>query len=210
MTVALEAEDLACVRSGMPVFDGVSFRLDGGSAMAVRGPNGSGKSSLLRLIGGLARPDRGAISLDAGEGPVPTEELAQHSHLIGHKAGITDAMSTLDNLRFHTGLLGGEVSLVETALGRFGLEALAHQRAATLSAGQRRRLSLARLITTPRRLWLLDEPMESLDAVGEARVQTLLAEHCAAGGIALIATHGTAPRAARLELSLVPQEPIAA
>ncbi len=210
MAVTLEALDLACMRGGAPVFAGVSFQLEGGSAMAVRGPNGSGKSSLLRLMGGLIRPERGTIALDLGEGPMPIDELAKHSHLIGHKAGITDAMSAIANLRFQTGLLGGDLALVGPALERLGLGALAHQRAATLSAGQRRRLSLARLITTPRRLWLLDEPMESLDAAGEALVQTMLVEHCASGGIALIATHGAAPRAARLELSLEPPERVAA
>lgn len=188
------------------MFGGVSFRLENGAALVVRGPNGSGKSSLLRLLGGLARADHGTISLDVGDGPVPAEELGRHSHLIGHKGGVTDAMSVEANLRFQTELLGGNSSLMDAALTRLGLMPLAHQRAMTLSAGQRKRLALARLITAPRKLWLLDEPMESLDAAGEALVQTLLGEHCASGGIALIATHGSAPRAARLELALLPEQ----
>ncbi|MFZ1991789.1 MAG: heme ABC exporter ATP-binding protein CcmA [Alphaproteobacteria bacterium] len=210
MTILLEVADLGCVRGGKPVFGGVSFRLESGAALVVRGPNGSGKSSLLRLLGGLARPDQGAISLDIGEGRVLVEELGRHSHLIGHKGGITDAMSVQANLRFQTELLGGSPLLIDAALTRLGLIPIAHQRAQTLSAGQRKRLALARLITVPRQLWLLDEPLESLDAEGEALVQTLLGEHCASGGIALVATHGSAPRAARLELALIPEERIAA
>ena len=210
MPVALEVRDLACIRGGQTVFSGVRFRLGSGSAMAVRGPNGSGKSSLLRLIGGLIRPVRGTILLDVGEGQAPSDELGRRSHLIGHRAGITDAMSVEANLRFQTGLLGGDESLIEAALGRVGLATVTRQQAQTLSAGQRRRLALARLITAPRKLWLLDEPTESLDTSGEALVQALLAEHCASGGMALVATHGAAPRAARLELSLIPPERIAA
>lgn len=192
------------------MFTGVSFRLESGSAMVVRGPNGSGKSSLLRLLGGLARAERGTITLDVGDGQVPSDELSRHSHLIGHRAGITEAMSVVANLRFHTGLLGGEGDRVAAALERAGLEHVARQRTQTLSAGQRRRLALARLITVPRRLWLLDEPTKSLDVSGEALVQALLNEHCASGGIALVATHGAAPQAARRELSLIPSERIAA
>jgi heme exporter protein A len=119
-------------------------------------------------------------------------------------------MSLVANLRFHTELLGGDGSLVEAALTRAGLMSLARQRAQILSAGQRKRLALSRLITTPRKVWLLDEPTESLDAAGEALAQALIAEHCTAGGIALVATHGAPPRAVRLELSLVPPERIAA
>ena len=210
MVLTLEVSSLACVRGGAAVFSDVSFRLAGGTAMTIRGPNGSGKSSLLRLIGGLMRPTRGAILLDHGKGPQAMDERSRHSHLIGHKLGITDAMSAVGNLRFQTGLLGGDLSRVESALDRLGLQSFAHQRAGLLSAGQRRRLALARLMSAPRPLWLLDEPMESLDAAGETLVQSMLSEHCASGGMALIATHGIAPRAARFELSLVPVEKAAA
>lgn len=210
MRNSLEVTNLACSRGGTIVFAEIGFRLEGGSAMTVRGPNGSGKSSLLRVVGGLAGPERGTVALDLGVGPVPFAELGRHSHLIGHRAGITDAMTVEANLRFHTGLLGGDTARVVTALERAGLAPFASQRAHILSAGQRRRLALARLISVPRKLWLLDEPTKSLDSAGEALVQTLLTEHCASGGIALVATHGAAPRAARLELSLILPEPIAA
>lgn len=210
MAAALEVRDLACLRGGQVVFSGVSFELARGSALVVRGPNGSGKSSLLRLLGGLSRADHGAISLDLGEGLVPIDELGRYSHLIGHKAGITDAMSVMANLHFQTELLGGDPSRINSALTRLGLSSIAHQRAQALSAGQRKRLALARLIAVPRKLWLLDEPMESLDAAGEGLVQGLLSEHCAAGGMALVATHGSAPRAARLELALIPEPQAAA
>ena len=210
MTATLKVEDLACFRGGQTVFAGVSFRVEGGGGLVIRGANGSGKSSLLRVIAGLMRPEHGSVWLDAGSGAVSFSELGRHSHLVGHTSGLTGAMSALANLRFQTRLLGGEVTRAEGAIARMGLAPFIDRRAQVLSAGQRKRLAMARLLTVPRPLWLLDEPTESLDAAGEAVVETLIAEHCAAGGIALVATHGAAPRAARTELALVVTERLAA
>ena len=186
------------------MFSGVSFRLSAGGLMVVRGPNGSGKSSLLRILGGLMKPSTGKVACDLGQGAIEPEELARNVHLIGHRGAITDALTTVENLRFQTAVLGGAPEGVAAALARLGLSAIANQRAHTLSAGQRRRLALARLITAPRPIWLLDEPSESLDTAGEALAQSLIAERRASGGIVVVATHAPMPATASIELTLVP------
>lgn len=204
MPLRLTAKDLACTRGGAPVFSGVTFRLEAGGLLTLRGANGSGKSSLLRLLGGLMKPAAGTVALDLGTGPLPPEEIARRSHLIGHRGGLTDAMSAYENLRFQTALLGADVSRVPLALERAGLAALSAQRAGALSAGQRRRLSLARLITVNRPVWLLDEPMEALDAAGGQLVEGLIEEHRAGGGITVVATHGRLDARPGVTLTLIP------
>jgi heme exporter protein A len=200
----LTVQGLAVTRGLASIFEGVSFVLEAGGALIIRGPNGSGKSTLLRVLAGLMRPSEGAVICDA-EGASGSEQSRSHlAHLVGHLAGVTDAMSVEENLAFHTALLGGEAAAIRPALARVGLQALVRQMGRTLSAGERRRLALARLLSAPRPLWLLDEPTESLDTAGAALVASLIAEHRAGGGIVVAATHGELPAERALELRLMP------
>jgi heme exporter protein A len=196
----LEVEGLACRRGVAAIFDGVSFFLEGGGALVVRGANGSGKSSLLRVLCGLMKPAAGEVRLMQEEGPV--EEIARHAHYFGHQPAVTSALTVRSNLAFQAALLGNAGARLSPILERVGLAALASAPARHLSAGQRRRLALARLLVATRPLWLLDEPGESLDAEGEALLAEISAAHHAAGGLIVLATHTQAPLAATAELNL--------
>lgn len=188
----LVGEDLACVRGGREVFDGVSFAVPAGGLMQLRGPNGAGKSSLLRLIAGLVRPAAGRLALDGGATDVP---LAEQVHYVGHLDALKAALTVAENLRFWAAMLGRADRTVPDALEAVGIGALADFPAAVLSAGQRRRLALARLLAAFRPVWLLDEPTTALDADGRDRLFVLLADHLSAGGLALVATHVDLPLA---------------
>jgi heme exporter protein A len=183
----LTAESLAVARGGRPVLDGVSFVVSGGDALVVTGPNGAGKSTLLRTIAGLLKPVSGVVRLEEdpeADGADPRERM----HLLGHLDAVKGGLSVLRNLRFARDLLGGDGDLA-AALDRVGLAGLAELPGSVLSAGQRRRLALARLIAAPRPVWLLDEPTAALDAAGQALLAELVAEHRAKGGMAIAATH---------------------
>jgi heme exporter protein A len=172
------------------VFAGVSFALAAGEALLLRGPNGAGKSSLLRLLAGLLEPAAGALSW-AGR-PIRDDPAAHRGrlHLIGHRNAIKSALTVHENLRFAIAISGGPVASVDRALESFDLRPLAEVPALYLSAGQRRRLALARLLAAARPLWLLDEPDAGLDAANRERLADAVARHRAEGGIAVIATHG--------------------
>ncbi len=170
----LRVEDLACARGGLPVLEGLSFEVPSGAALILRGSNGSGKTTLLRVLAGLAPPLRGRI-----EGP----EAAYASHADGIKA----TLAVEENLRFWAALFGTPWD--ERVLDAFDLRALRSRPGGTLSAGQQRRLGLARLGVTGRALLLLDEPTVSLDAASVARLAGWLREHLRRGGLAVIATH---------------------
>jgi heme exporter protein A len=183
----LSASDLACRRGGRDVFTGVTFAVEAGTALAIRGRNGAGKSSLLRLVAGLIRPAGGAITLDGGDGE---STIGEQAHYLGHQDALKPALSVTENLRFWSAFLGGSAGGVEPALAAIGLDALADLPAAYLSAGQRRRLSIARLLAVKRALWLLDEPTSALDAAAQSRLAAIMRQHLAGGGIILAATHG--------------------
>jgi heme exporter protein A len=177
------------VRGGRLVFADVSFALSAGEALLLRGPNGAGKSSLLRLLAGLLEPAAGVLSWDSR----PLREDPAHRsrlHLIGHGNAIKAALTVRENLRFAVALCGATAAGIEHALDSFDLAALADVPSLYLSAGQRRRLALARLLAAPRPLWLLDEPEAGLDAASRERLARAIAGHRAQGGIAVIATHG--------------------
>jgi heme exporter protein A len=180
----LQITDLACIRGGRLVFAGLSMRASGGSLTLLRGPNGAGKTSLLRLIAGIADPDRGRIALHGGS---VTSTLSQQCHFVGDRDAAKLHLTVSENLRFWGDFLHGHD--VDRALDSFGLTALAGLQAAVLSSGQRRRLALSRLALVDRPLWLLDEPTVGLDAPSRQRLAGLMAAHLAAGGIIVAATH---------------------
>ena len=195
----LLASDLACRRGGREVFTGVSFSLGPGEALAVRGRNGAGKSSLLRLVVGLLRAADGRLSLEGGD---PELSIGEQAHYLAHQDALKPSLSVGENLKFWSGFLGAASANIGEPLAAVGLQALADLPAAYLSAGQRRRLSIARLLAVKRPIWLLDEPGSSLDAAAQARLGEFMAAHLAGGGLVLAATHGALALAAAQELRL--------
>ncbi len=197
----LTADKLACVRGGREVFRDVSFTLGGGEALLVTGRNGAGKSSLLRVLAGLVRLAAGRLALEGGEADAPVGEQA---HYLGHLDALKTALSVAENLQFWAGFLGANEAAVEPALAAVDLARLAGLPAAYLSAGQRRRLSLARLVAVRRPLWLLDEPTSALDAASQTRLSELMREHLASGGMIVAATHGNIGLERARELKMGP------
>ena len=183
----LLGRDISCVRGGREVFSGLGFEATAGEALAVTGPNGSGKTSLLRLIAGLITVARGSISLEGGEADLT---LPEQSHYLGHRDAIKPALSVSENLAFWRDFLGDKTFDPAEILKLVGLGHAAGLPAAFLSAGQRRRLSIARLLAVRRPIWLLDEPTNALDAAGQTLFATLIGDHLSRGGLIIAATHG--------------------
>ncbi len=174
--MTLSVHDLTIARGGIAVLENVSFDLNAGEALVLRGPNAVGKTTLLRTIAGLQPPVRGRIVTDP-------ETLVY----AGHADGIKPTLSVAENLIFWAQIFGRRS--ISHALAAYDLSALADRPAGALSAGQKRRLGLARLLVTGRRVWLLDEPTVSLDMHAMALFAGVVRDHLVAGGAALIATH---------------------
>jgi heme exporter protein A len=191
----LTASGISCVRGGRTLYDGVSFSLSGGELLLLTGPNGSGKTSLLRQIAGLLPLDAGTISF-AGF------DRRDETHFVGHAAAIKEALTVSENLAFYCDLYGSKDAAPDAALARLKLGSLASLPARVLSAGQRRRLALARLVAIRRKLWLLDEPDTALDAEGRETLLAIIAGHRASGGMLVMASHGTLDVAASRTLAL--------
>lgn len=181
----LHAHELSCVRGGREVFANVSFSVEAGQALVVTGHNGAGKSSLLRAAAGLVRIAGGKLALHGGNAELT---LGEQAHYVGHLDALKPALSTAENLAFWVAFLDG--GNVQEGLDAVGLSPLAALPAAYLSAGQRRRLSLARLVAVHRPVWLLDEPTTALDARAQQRLAALMRGHLGNGGIILAASHG--------------------
>jgi heme exporter protein A len=195
----LSATDLACRRGGREVFAGISFSVASGECLAIRGRNGAGKSSLLRMIVGLVRVAGGQLLLEGGDAELSVGEQA---HYLGHLDALKPSLSVAENLRFWSAFLGTAAVDLHEPLRAVGLEALVDLPAAYLSAGQRRRLSIARLLAVKRPLWLLDEPTSTLDAAAQTRLGEIMRAHLGSGGIILAATHGPLPLESAGELDL--------
>ncbi len=187
------ARDLAALRGERLLFRGLDFALPAGAALALVGPNGSGKTTLLRLLAGLSRPLAGEVLWDGVDIAGAAEAHRARLRYVGHLPGLKAALTATESLAFEARLLGAGAAAVTAAMTQFALAPLAALPLRVLSAGQRRRVALARLALAPAALWLLDEPVTSLDAASEARLWALCGAHLAAGGRLVVATHGAVP-----------------
>ena len=182
------------------MFSDLNFSLSGGEALLVTGRNGAGKSSLLRLIAGLVRVAAGQLTLVGGDGEA---SIGEQAHYLGHQDAVKPSLSVRENLQFWARYLGSGED-VEAALEAVDLAPLGELPAAYLSAGQRRRFSIARLAAVNRPIWLLDEPTSALDAPSQARLAALMRSHLAAGGLIVAAAHGPIGLERARELNLGP------
>ena len=182
----LIADGLTSIRGGRTVFSALAVSVAGGEALVVTGPNGSGKTTLIRTFAGFLKPAAGEIRLEQGD---PERSLLEQCHYVGHRNSIKASLTVEENAAFWGAFLGGAVTRVDGALAAFGLDRLQDTPAAYLSAGQRRRLTLARLLLADRALWLLDEPTASLDHVAQKMLTTVIEAHLRAGGLVVAATH---------------------
>jgi heme exporter protein A len=206
----LVGSNLACVRGGRQVFTDLSFAVAAGEALVVLGPNGVGKSSLLRLISGLVAHAGGTLTLEGGDQELT---IAEQAHYLGHQDALKPSLTVDENLTFWSRYLGGgeathpaltaaRTAALTAALLGVGLGGIAQLPAAYLSAGQRRRLSIARLLAVKRPIWLLDEPTTALDTAAQAALAGFMEQHLAGGGLIVAAAHGPIGLKAARELRL--------
>jgi heme exporter protein A len=188
-------ENLTLARGERQLFEGLGFSLGRGEGAALTGANGAGKTSLLRAVAGLLRPEAGRVSFQDGAGADIEAEVAraQGLHLLGHHDGLKSTRTAKEELRFWTHWLGGDAANLHKAVDTLQLDPLLALEVRKLSAGQRRRLALARLIAAPRPLWLLDEPMAPLDGERRALFGALMQAHLDGGGMILAAVHDALP-----------------
>jgi heme exporter protein A len=183
----LRAEGLECLRGDLLLFEDLDLSVRAGEALQIEGPNGAGKTSLLRMLAGLTLPEAGEIYWNGRPTRRQRGTYAQALHYIGHQPGLKQPLTATENLRFSRGLMSG--ADVGGSLQRVGLGEHCQQPVRTLSAGQRRRAALARLLLRPAPLWILDEPYTALDADGVAMVNRLIDAHVRDGGLAVLTSH---------------------
>ncbi|MGJ3259639.1 MAG: heme ABC exporter ATP-binding protein CcmA [Rhodospirillales bacterium] len=182
-------QGIDCVRGERQVLGAVSFSLESGAALMLRGANGAGKSTLLRLMAGLMRPVAGRIAWNGADiADEPQDHNARLAY-IGHSDAVKPALSVLENVSFWTELSGSNGISAMDALAALGIGHLADLPARYLSAGQRRRVTLTRMLTSGAALWLLDEPTTALDAEASDTLRTLIGKHLSGGGMAAVSTH---------------------
>jgi heme exporter protein A len=201
-------QGLVCVRGERMVFAGLDFAVPAGGALLLTGPNGSGKSSLLRMLAGLLPPAAGLLAW--GGEPIAKDRAAHRArlHFVGHQDALKPLLTVAETLAFWSGLRTDTPKL-DAALSRFRLSPLAATQCRLLSAGQRHRLSLARLVASPAPLWLLDEPTTGLDRDAVADLEAAIAAHRADGGIAIVSTHTpiALPGAEELDMAAFAPQP---
>ncbi len=184
------AEGLGCVRGDRMVFHNLGFNVEAGKALVLVGPNGSGKTTLLRVLAGLLAATIGQLKFFSDEQqPLSDETHDQKLHLVAHNDAVKSALSVTETLCFHADILGAERSNVSRAMKDWEIEQLNDVPGALLSAGQRRRVSLARLSLQARPIWLLDEPLVALDRNARAKLHDACAEHRTGGGLIVAASH---------------------
>ena len=184
----LTADTLTLSRGGRRLIEGLSFAVEAGEALVLTGPNGVGKTTLLRALAGLIAPEAGAIRLEGTSDDGAS--VGECAHYVGHANGVKLGLTVRENAQFWMRFLGGQPGIVDAVLEILHLDDIAEVPAAYLSAGQKRRLGLARVLLAPRPLWLLDEPTAALDVASQALLATLMQRHLDGGGILIAATHG--------------------
>lgn len=184
-----EGRELTCLRGERLVLDGTAFRVESGTVLVLSGANGAGKSTLLRLMAGLMRPNGGALLWEGADVAEDREAHRARLAYVGHADAVKPALSVLENVRFWAEISGPGGQTPEQALATLDIGHLAALPARYLSAGQRRRLGLTRMLTSAAPLWLLDEPTTALDAASAARVAALIDTHRKTGGMAVVSTH---------------------
>ncbi len=198
MIARLQVENLAIVRGDRLLFQGFDLTLQAGQAVSLTGRNGAGKTSLLRAVAGFLRPIEGAIAFFGPHGALdPDEARASGLHLAGHQDALKPNRRAADEFLFQARWTGADAAGIARARTALDLDAIGALEVRKLSAGQRRRLSLGRLIASPRPLWLLDEPLAPLDAGRRAAFGALMAQHIAGGGMILAAVHDPLPISTR-------------
>jgi len=201
----LSAHEIAIERGGRLILSGVSFEARAGEPLLLVGPNGSGKSSLLRAVAGFLPLAAGTLTLQGGAAEAV---IGEQAHYLGHADALKGALTAGENLAFWAAALGGDSARTAwlAALDRLGLAHVADFPVRALSAGQKRRVALARLLVAPRPVWLLDEPTTALDVAAQSRFALIMREHLAGGGVILAATHAPIglDGAARLTLGDAP------
>jgi heme exporter protein A len=198
LIASLRVQNLALRRGERLLFDQFDLAVAAGEAVALTGRNGAGKTSLLRAIAGLIRPEAGKITFESAAGPMEAEVArTEHLHLMGHQDGLKSGRTAREELTFQSAWTGAAPGAVEAAIEALDLSRLLDIEVRRLSAGQRRRLALARLVASPRPLWLLDEPLAPLDAEQRLRFGALMQRHLAGGGLILAAVHDPLPMPTR-------------
>jgi len=203
----LEAVNLGCTRGDRRLFKGLNFSIKPGELIELRGANGSGKTSLLRILCGLATPAEGEVLWQGTNIRSLGEEYSRVVSYLAHQNGVKDELSAIENLRISCGVAGNTLSTVnaQTILERVGLSRQQNLPARSLSAGQRRRVALARLLTSVATVWILDEVLTSLDDTAIKLSRQVISDHLSKGGLAIIATHQeldlAAERVQRIKLS---------
>jgi heme exporter protein A len=187
----LEVMNLGCVRGHRTLFSDVNFIIKPGTLLQLKGPNGSGKTSLLRIVCGLMAPETGEVRWEGAKIRSAGEEYSRNLTYLGHRNGIKEELSSLENLRIAAGLAGFDLSRekAQEALKQVGLSGRENLPARFLSEGQRRRSALARLVACTTKLWVLDEVLASLDTAAVKLVESLIAGHLSNGGLVIVATH---------------------